>query len=394
MSGALSGVKIVDLTQTLAGPTCTMHLADMGAEVIKIEPPAGDMMRQWGPPYVGENGSYFLMFNRNKRSLTLNLRSEGGYEVFRRLADSADVVVESFRPDVKARLKIDYETLSAVNPGLVYGSLSGFGQTGPYASRGGFDPIAQAMSGVMSVTGTEATGPLKAGIPIGDYLAGTLLALGIVAALNERHNSGQGQEVDTSLLEALVGALCMHGANHLATGERPRPKGNDHPSQSPYGSFKTADGAIMIAAGNQPMWERLAEALELQGLIDDERFLSVADRVENRAELTAELEAVLTTGSTAEWQAVMDRAGIAAGPINHVDQAFKDPQVLHQGMLQSIEHPVLGMLKTVGCPINFGRTPATYDGPPPLLGADSDEILAELGYSAEEINGLKESGAV
>jgi len=394
MSGPLKGIKVVDLTQTMAGPCCTMLLADFGAEVIKIEPRGGDMMRFWGPPFQGDNGSYFLMYNRNKRSLTLDLRKPEGYKIFRELAKDADVVAESFRPGVKYRLKVDYETLSQENPGLVYVSVSGFGQTGPYAERAGFDPIAQGMSGLMSVTGTAETGPIRVGVAVGDYLAGVYSCLGTIAALYERRVSGKGQKLDTSLLEVLVGLLGLQAAKHLTTGERPLPAGNDHPMQSPYGTFKTKDGHINIAAGNQPMWERLAKLLGLEELITDQRFLSVADRVANRPALTSAIEDKLRAKTTAEWQELLDGAGVASGPILFVDQVFQDPQVLHREMIKTMSHPILGELKTTGFSVKLGRTPAEIKLPPPVLGEHTEEILAELGYDKAAIASLKEQEVV
>ncbi len=395
MTAPLDGIKVLDLTQAMAGPCCTMLLSDFGAEVIKVEPTgSGDMLRHWGPPFQGGVGSYFLMFNRNKRSLTLNLRHPRGLEIFKRLAREADVVVESFRPKVKKKLGIDYDDLVGDNPGLIYTSISGFGQTGPYADRPGFDPIAQGMSGLMSITGTEETGPMRVGTAVGDYLAGVFGALGTMAALIERQRSGKGQRVDTSLLEVLVGVLGVQASTYLATGERPKPQGNNHPTQSPYGSFKTKDGYIMIAAGNQAMWERLAEALGLEELIGDPRFLEVADRVANRDELAGLIEEKLADKTTAEWQEVFNRVGVASGPILYIDEVFQDPQVLHQQMLKVIDHPVLGELKTTGFSVNLSRTPADISAPPPLLGEHTEQILAEMGYDAQTIESLKEEGVV
>lgn len=395
MQAALKGIRVIDLTQTLAGPSATMLLGDFGADVIKIEPAGrGDMLRQWGPPFIDDTGSYFLMFNRNKRSLTLNLKDPEGLDILYRLVREADVVVESFRPDVKKKLKIDYETLSADNPGLIYASLSGFGQTGPYAGRAGFDPIAQGMSGLMSITGTEAGGPTKTGAPIGDYLAGLLTAFGIVTALNHRHNTGRGQYVDTSLLQSLVPLLGMFAAKFLTTGERPGPQGNDHPMQAPYGAFRTADGWINIAAGNQPMWERLARLLELEGLIKDERFLTVADRVANRSALTGLIEARLTGETSAHWQQALDGSGVAAGPILHVDEVFEDPQVLHLGLLKQIEPSPFGPLKTTGFSVNLHDSPAGITQPPPKMGQHNGEILAELGYDGSAVGNLKTRGVI
>jgi crotonobetainyl-CoA:carnitine CoA-transferase CaiB-like acyl-CoA transferase len=308
-SGPLSDLVVIEMGTLIAGPFCGQILGDFGAEVIKIEPPGeGDMLRFWGPPFQGGSGSYFLMFNRNKRGLTLDLRQPEGREIFLRLVKDADVVAESFRPNVKAKLRIDYEALVPDNPRLIYTSISGFGQTGPYADRPGFDPIAQGMSGIMSITGTQETGPIRVGTAIGDYFTGVFACLGTMLALFERQRSGRGQKVDASLLETLVGCLGVQASSYLATGVRPLPQGNNHPVQSPYGSFKTQDGYINIAAGNQGMWERLAKALGLEGLIVDPRFLTVADRVKNRSALSELLEGVLRSRTSAAWLAVLDQA--------------------------------------------------------------------------------------
>ena len=395
MNTPLKGIKVLDLTQAMAGPCCTMFLGDFGAEVTKIEPPkTGDMLRPWGPPFQGGIGSYFLLFNRNKKSLTLDLRTDEGKEIFYRMAKDADVVVEAFRPNVKVKLKIDYDTLSKDNPGLVYTSISGFGQTGPYAQRPGFDPIAQAMSGFMSITGTKETGPIRVGTAVGDYFTGIFACMGTILALFERRSSGKGQKVDASLLETLVAALGVQASTYLATNIRPEPQGNFHPTQSPYGCYTTKDSFIMIAAGNQVIWERLANATGLGNLISDERFLTVADRVANRDALTELLNAALKNKTTAEWQAVFDEKEVASGPILYVDEVFKDPQVLHQEMLKQIEHPVLGILKTVGFPVNLDRSAADIQLPPPLLGEHTEEILSGLGYDPSRIEELREKGVI
>lgn len=395
MDSPLAGLKVVDLTQAMAGPCCTMILADFGAEVIKIEPPeTGDMLRFWGPPFEGGIGSYFLMFNRNKRGLTLNLRKPEALEVFYKLAADADVVVESFRPNVKTKLKIDYETLVKDNPSLIYTSISGFGQTGPYSGKPGFDPIAQGMSGLMSITGTKESGPTRVGTAVGDYFTGVFAALGTMMALYERKSSGQGQRVDASLLETLVGCLGVQASTYLATNVRPEPQGNFHPTQSPYGSFTTADSYINIAAGNQGMWERFATAIGRPELIEDERFLTVAGRVENRPALAEIIDQQMSARTTAEWLDIMDEASVASGPILYIDEVFRDPQVLHQEMLKSINHPVIGELRTTGFSANLERTPADIKLPPPLLGEHTEEILGEMGYDRATIAKFQEDKVV
>ncbi len=395
MTLPLDGIKIVDLTAAMAGPSCTQLLADFGASVLKIEPPGkGDMLRDFGPPFVKGESYYFLVNNRNKRSMTLNLRTEKGMEVFRKLASKADIVIESFRPNVKRKLKIDYDDLKEGNPGLIYASVSGFGQTGPYENRAGFDPIAQGMSGLASVTGWKQTGPVRVGVAIGDSLGGVFAALGILMALIERNRSGEGQRVQSSLLEGLVAILGFQAAKYFGTNERPEPQGNDHAMMSPYGTFQTQDGYMNIAPGNQAMWERLTKALGLEHLIRDPRFLTVADRVANRSELTQLLEEKLAEKTSKEWEEMLDEAGVANGPILHIDEVFQDPQVLHQKMLLEMDHPTVGRMKTLGFPSKLSRTPAQLRFPPPLMGQHTEEVLNELGYSAGEIQSMREEEVI
>ena len=395
MDSPLAGIKVVDLSQAMAGPCCTMILGDFGADVIKIEPPeTGDMLRFWGPPFQGGIGSYFLMFNRNKKGMTLNLKDQEAKNILFRMIKDADVVVESFRPNVKHKLKIDYDTLAPENPKLIYTSISGFGQTGPYSLRPGFDPIAQGMSGLMSITGTKESGPTRVGTAIGDYFTGVFAALGTVLALFNREKTGRGQRVDASLLETLVGCLGVQASTYLATGVRPEPQGNFHPTQSPYGSFRTKDSYVMIAAGNQGMWERLAKCIGREELIKDQRFLTVADRVENRPVLAELIEESLAGRTTSEWLDDLEEAGVASGPILYIDEVFNDPQVLHQEMLKKVFHPVLGELKTTGFSANLSESPADILKPPPLLGEHTEEILGRMGYGPADIQRLKKSGAV
>ena len=391
----LEGIRIIDLTAAMAGPFCTQLLADFGASVLKIEPPGkGDMLRDFGPPFVKGESWYFLLNNRNKRSMTLNLQHAKGMEAFRKLAKTADIVIENYRPGVKRKLKIDYDDLKEENPRLIYASISGFGQSGPYQDRAGFDPIAQGMSGLSSVTGWKHTGPVRVGVAIGDSLAGMFAAYGILIALMERERSGKGQRVETSLLEGLVALLGFQAAKYFGTNERPEAQGNDHAMMSPYGTFKTKDGYINIAAGNQGMWERLSKVMGLEPLIQDKRFLTVADRVTNSSELTQLLGKKLSEKTNKEWEAILDKAGVANGPILYIDEVFKDPQVLHQKMLMEIDHPTAGKIKSLGFPVKLSRTPAELRNPPPLLGQHTEEVLKELGYRPQEIETMHGEGVI
>ncbi len=383
---ALARFKVLDLTRVRSGPTCVRQLADWGAEVIKIEmPPALDEGDPMGGP---RQGSDFQNLHRNKRGMTLNLKSPEGVALLKEMAKDADVIVENFRPDVKARLGIDYAAMAAVNPRIVYASISGFGQDGPYAQRPGFDQIAQGMGGLMSITGLPGQGPVRVGIPIADLCAGIFAAQGILIALLEREVSGKGQWVQSSLLQAQIFMLDFQASRWLMEGQVPKQAGNNHPTSIPTGVFQTSDGYMNIAASGNKIWERCARALGRADLLEDPRYATSASRSEHRDALNAELEKTTRTNTTAHWVAALNEAGVPSGPIYKVDEMFADPQVQHLGIATKLNG---GNRETsyVGQPIALSRTPARIVSHPPELGQHTDEILAGMGYSAAQIADLK-----
>ncbi|MEZ2389530.1 CaiB/BaiF CoA transferase family protein [bacterium RCC_150] len=392
---ALAGLLVLDLTRILSGPFATMTLADFGADVIKIEQPGqGDDTRQWGPPFQGEEAAYFLAVNRNKRSLAVDLKSPEGLDAVRRLALKADVLVENFRPGTAERLGLGYEELSRDNPGLVYASISGYGQTGPDAQRPGYDAIAQARSGIMSVTGESDGPPVRVGVSSADLVAGMWATVGILAALHEKQRTGLGQWVDISLLDGSVSWLTYVSSGFFASGETPRRYGSAHPTIAPYQAFATADGFVMVAVGNDSLWRSFARALDREDLAADERFAKNPSRVAHRAVLIPLIEDIMLTRTTTEWVEALDAAGVPVGPIQTVDQALNDPQVLARGMVADLQHPTVGALKVVGCPVRLTRTPPSVRTAPPVLGQHTDEVLSHLGFSSTDIDALRSAGVV
>lgn len=391
-SKALSGLRVIDLSRVRAGPTCARIFADFGADVIKVESPPGvDPNEGMSGP---RHGYDMLNLHRNKRSLTLNLKTDEGRAVLRRLVESADVVIENFRPDVKDRLGLDYESLAAINPRVILVSVSGFGQTGPYRMRGGFDQIAQGMGGLMAVTGEPGRGPMRAGIAVADSSAGLYAALGVMVALREREASGLGQWVQTSLLEAQIGMMDFQAARYLVDGVTPEQAGNEHPYSTPMGVYATADGHINIAAGGEGNWRRLCEAMERTDLLDDPDYADEQGRFERRPRLNAELERTLKARSSAQWLAAFERAGVPAGPIYRMDEVFADPQVEHLRMRAPVRHHARGEVEVVRTPINLSRTPSAVVSASPDPGEHNAEILAELGFDADAVARLRAGKAI
>lgn len=383
----LSHIRVIDLCQVRSGPTCIRQLSEFGAQVIRVEPPGEDDSAE-------RLGFDFQNLNPNKRSLTLDLKTAAGQEILHRLVRSADVVAENFRPDVKRRLGIDYETLSAMNPRLVYVSISGFGQTGPYSDRPGLDQIAQGLCGFMTVNGFPGQGPLRAGLPLADLTAGFMAAYGVVVALLERERSGRGQWVHTSLLQAMIRLMDLQAARYLIDGEVPGQAGNYHPVGVPTGVFRCRDGSLIIQAASDRLYERLCRAIEAVELITDPRFARGADRRRHREEMTVELERRLVERDMADWQERLNAAGVPAGPILNVEQCFADPQVQTLPVVRPVQHPTLGTVNLVGHGVNLERTPPSMRSAAPMRGEHTDAILQELGYSEAEIATLRRDGVV
>lgn len=395
MALPLEGIRIVDLTRALSGPFCAMTLADLGANVAKIEPmPRGDMVRTWGP-FDRDISAYYLSTNRNKRGVAINFRDPRGLDLIRRMAAEADVVLENFKPGVMDRMGLGHEALSAANPKLIYGNITGFGRGGPMGDQPGFDQIAQGFSGLMSVTGQKESGPTRVGVAIGDLTSGMWTALGIVSALLERERTGRGQRVETSLLSSLIGLLSVQGQRFLSVGEIPEPTGNLHPVIAPYGAYQTQDGPLNIAPATPDMWLKLCGLLELDALPADPRFVTNHSRMQYREELRMALESRLASRTRVEWTRAMTELGIPAGPINDLADVFNDPQVLYCGLVEEVEHPVLGTLKQVGLPIRMSDSPeGSVRLPPPLFGEHTEEVLAEFGIGVDEIATLARDGVI
>ena len=389
MAGALDGLRIIDQTQVMAGPFASMLLADMGADVIKVEPLDGEHARHVGLEAAPGVAASFLAVNRGKKGLTLDLKQPEGVAVLKRLVATADVLVENYRPGVATRLGVDYDALAAVNPRLIYCSVSGFGQTGPYASRGGYDLIAQGMAGIMSATGSDGGPPVKVGVPVADLGAGLFAVLGILSAVRARRITGRGQRVDTSLFEAALALSAWEATEYWYTGQIPKRLGTAHRLNAPYQAFRASDGYFTVGAANPKLWPLFAKVIGMEVLTQDPRFKGVGDRVKNRAALEEEIESATRKETRAHWLAKCEAAGIPAGPIYSIPEAQADPHAQARGMVQELTHPQAGRVKALGNPVKLSRSPAALRSAAPLLGADTDAVLAGIGFSAADITALR-----
>ena len=391
----LDGIRVLDLSRVVSGPYCTMTLADMGADVIKIEEPGrGDESRAFGPPFLGGESPYFLSINRNKRSCTVNLKCDDGRAILERLVAGADVLVQNFRPGAVERLGLDYDSLAPRHPRLVYCSISGFGDSGPDAARPGYDLIVQGESGLMDLTGEPDGPPTRVGTSIADLTSGMMAAQGILLALFARQTTGRGQHVRVAMLDAVVSLLTYNTGNYFATGEAPTRRGNDHPSVAPYQTLRAADGWINLGIANDALWRRYCDALERPDLRDDPRFATAPERVRHRTELVPVIESLTAERTVEDWIRLLGAAGVPCGRIRNVAEVCTNPQLTRRGKVVERPHPTAGVVKMIGQPIELGDTPARIRTAPPLLGEQTDDVLREAGYTADEIRAFRERGAV
>ena len=394
-AGPLDGVTVLDLTRVLSGPYCTMMLADMGARVLKVEQPGrGDDTRAWGPPFQEGESAYFLSINRNKESVTLNLKHPDGRRVLDALIARADVLVENFRPGTLDRMGLGYREVSARRPDLVYCSISGFGQTGPRRSEPGYDAVLQGEGGLMSITGSDDGPGYRLGVAIADIASGMFAAYGVAVALLARHRTGRGQLVDVAMLDAVAALLTYQAGIYFATGTAPPRLGNRHPTITPYETLEAADGDLVVAAGNDQLWRTFCGVIGLDALADDPRFRTNRDRVAARAELHALLVERLRTRPAAEWLAELKAAGVPCGAVRDLAEVYSDPQIIERAMVVASQHPVAGAIRQLGVPVKLGETPGAVRTPPPVLGQHTRDVLAELGFADSEIGRLQEAGAI
>jgi formyl-CoA transferase len=404
-SGPLAGIRVLDLSRILAGPWCGQIFADLGADVIKVERPGkGDDTRAWGPPFLKDRdgketreAAYFMCANRGKQSITLDIAKPEGQAIARELAQQADVLIENYKVGDLKRYGLDYDTLSTLNPRLIYCSITGFGQTGPFRERAGYDFMVQGMGGMMSITGERddlpGGGPQKAGVAIADLMTGMYATVGLLAALEERHRSGKGQYIDMALLDTQVAWLANQNTNYLIGGEVPKRLGNAHPNVVPYQTFPTADGDVIIAVGNDGQFKRFCEAAGIPQLVSDSRFVNNTKRIENRDACSAAIAPAMKSKTTAEWIAVLEPLGVPCGPIHRLDEVFANPQIRARQMQVDVPHPLSGTVPLVANPIKFSRTPLRYDVPPPMLGEHTDQVLQQvLGKSPDEVSELRRKG--
>ncbi|MDA0768859.1 MAG: CoA transferase [Chloroflexi bacterium] len=390
----LDGITVVDFSQILAGPFCTMMLADMGADVIKVEKPnGGDDTRRYGPPFINGESAAFLTLNRNKRSMILDLKQEDGIRIAKQMLSQADVMVHNFRPGVIDRMGLGYKDVHELNPAIVYCTVSGFGTTGPYASKAGFDLIAQGMSGLMSVNGFPDAPPAKIGVPIADLNTGMFAAFGVLTAYVNRLKTGQGQHVDAALLDSGIAYSLYESATYFATNEVSGPLGSAHRMIAPYQAFATKDGYLNLGAANQNNWQRMCTAVGRLDLLEDERFASNAERMVHIEDLTPIMEQTFKSETTAHWVELLEGAGVPTGPIYKVDEVYADPHVQARNMAVEVEHPIAGHIRNIGVPVKLSETPGSVRVAAPVLGADTDDVLIQFGFSESEIAGFKESGA-
>ncbi len=390
----LSGIRVLDLSRVLAGPYCTMVLGDLGADVIKVEPPEGDETRGWGPPFAEGESAYYLCVNRNKRDIVINLKTEEGRAILPELMKQSDVLVENFRPGTLARFGLDYESARSLNPRLVYCSITGFGQTGPMRDRPGYDFMIQALGGLMSITGEPEGEPMKTGVAVVDLFAGQNAVIAILAALQAREKTGEGQFLDISLFDSQLGWLANVASNFLISGKQPKRYGNAHANIVPYQSFQADDGWFAIAVGNDKQFERLCAVIGQPELFSDVRFTTNSARVLNREELISLLKSIFAKRSVSEWLIILEQAEIPCGPINNFEQVFSMPQVEAREMLVLMQHPTIGELPLVGSPLKMSGTPVEYRLSPPLMGEHTQDVLLSFGYTEEQIRNLKSRGVV